>query len=276
MKLGELFVEPVLIGFAALLALVLLLAPDLEPGLRTIELENAAIALTAAYFCGIVFDRLADTILSRLEHHHRLQFALEHPDPRPGWDPFPEDEYHIALMASPEAWEHAYYLKSRIRLTRGLLVLAPALGVAATVRAVQAGPSLRMAVAIAVIAIYAVCIWLRAGEPRDDAKKLPRTTALRDADERKKYQEASGPPDSLVSFIFWNEPLAWGVPMIAAIAIVVGLGRGHLMIALAFAAAIVGLCGLLAWCWWRITTTFFTFERNYTVLGRDRRVAANS
>ena len=93
MKTSELLVEPVLIGFAVLATIAWMASPDLESWLLEADIGKLAAAATAAYFAGIVFDRLADTIVSRLDHHHRLQFALRERKKldKGSPDPFPED-----------------------------------------------------------------------------------------------------------------------------------------------------------------------------------------
>ena len=278
MKIGELFVEPVLIGFSVLIAAALLFSSQLEEWLLRAELGSLAIAAIAAYFCGIVFDRVADTVLGRLEHHHRLQFALDEfergSDPAAA-DPFPEDRYHVAVMGSGEAWEHIYYLRSRIRLMRALLVLIPALGVGAAVRVSDESDIVRRISSSTVVAIYALSMFLRSGKMTakidpgkllDSEPWLPRTYALADFRVREWLKRAAGKQQPLVLFVIRNEPLFWTVPAFALLAVGIGLEGNAVAAGIGLGAGIVAFTMLLCWCWWRITETFFVFLRNFSVL----------
>ena len=133
MKTAEVAIEHVLTGLLTLCAFVL---PFLDSTARPSggSLTNSAIVgvLGLAYLVGVVFDKLADTMLSPLEQWIRL--SLAGPPESEAHDPFPQDALEYALRAKGGTrveWMDS--LRSRIRTCRGLAVLgAPAaLGVAA-------------------------------------------------------------------------------------------------------------------------------------------------
>lgn len=142
MKTTEMFVEQILIG-GALLFIVFLLFPDL-PSLTIPKNWNisgplvsaliGASALGAAYFFGILYDRVADTLLEDQEKRSRLRYALKRY--KRTKVSFSEDDLfpvHILRLevydAKSGVSEHANYLRSRIRLLRALTTLIPALTV---------------------------------------------------------------------------------------------------------------------------------------------------
>src|SRR5205823_7763116 len=122
MKTTDLFVEQVLIG------LLVLLAPGLAflAGVRsflahnqelTKQLISGALLVAAAYLVGIVYDRVADTLLEDIEQHNRIRYVRRHED-RP--DDFPETKYRMVVYRTGGASTYAAYLRSRMRLSRAL------------------------------------------------------------------------------------------------------------------------------------------------------------
>lgn len=279
MRTSELLVEPLLIGFAVLITAAFLGSPDLERWFLGASLENVAGPAVAAYLAGVVFDRLADTILGPLEHHHRLQFALRVRN-FSGSDPFPEDTYHIRVMHNEVAWTHASYLRSRIRIIRALLVLTPALGVAVAVRTATATTLVRFLALSCVLWVYLI-VGVNAARRRDPmtAARLnssdasigdpPRTDGPSDSDVRKWYQTKAGALSPLVAFVIRNEPASWSVLMLAGVAGAVGLAAGDLGLSLSLITGMLILTAVLTFCWWRITETFFVFVQNYARSGVD-------
>jgi len=148
MKTTELYIEQVLIGTLIILTLALPWYVELFPRINalgpanTIAVGSATISL--AFWIGIPFDRLADTLSERLEKHNRLQFAIDRsvlrplPEPRSGKklsrDVYPENHLLIAgFQQSQAVVNRLEYHRSRIRLTRALAVYCPALTFAAVV-----------------------------------------------------------------------------------------------------------------------------------------------
>jgi hypothetical protein len=134
MKTTAIFIEQAIIGF-------IVLAICLLPVHSAIALSNnepsgsrdvfvAAVAIGVAYLLGIIFDRYADACAGGYERHLRARYAIElatWPEGRAA-DPFPEDRYRIQqLHAGTGVTEWFNYLRSTIRLARGLMVFVPGL-----------------------------------------------------------------------------------------------------------------------------------------------------
>ena len=143
MKTTELFVDQVLIGLLVLITL-LALSPLPFPSLSNFELAKATAVVACAYFIGILYDRFADTLLQDMESHQRLAVSLDRwmaVEPENG-DRFPAfskksktevfsvGEYRMAVIRNSQASDYSDYLRSRMRLTRALATLLPAMSVA--------------------------------------------------------------------------------------------------------------------------------------------------
>ena len=165
MKTTELFVEQVLIGFLVLLVAALVFWADVYAFLvrrsdKSLELlVTGGVLVGAAYLIGMVYDRVADTLLQDIESHGRLQFALARFKFKTGkvrtnevktekipadeedvkdfdiWvaknrDPFEDGKYRMMVLGSAEATAQMEYLRSRIRLTRAMTTIIPGLTLA--------------------------------------------------------------------------------------------------------------------------------------------------
>jgi len=136
MKTTEIVVEQVLIGFVVMFIVAVLVAqgiPDIQWSKDTFQaVAISAGLLGAAYLIGIIYDRLADTLLKDLDQHARLRIALDHRDLSKQVtgrqkDPFPEDDIRLMVQTNSSTADYADYLRTRIRLTRALATLVPAL-----------------------------------------------------------------------------------------------------------------------------------------------------
>ncbi len=102
-------------------------------------IASGALAVALAYLLGTVLDRLVDTFVDDLDRHHRARFAicrlLKHLKRKeitifpPYWDdPYPEARLRTdALWQGGAVAEQMQYLRTRIRLTRSVAVILPAL-----------------------------------------------------------------------------------------------------------------------------------------------------
>lgn len=150
MKTTELYAEQVLIGIIVILVFVLPWLPEIRALAK--DWQTAAtfaagsMIIGGAFLLGIVADRFADTLTEPLETHQRLRFMWQRlidasepdqkiPDADEQWtfldrlygdkknDPYPEDLLYLrALTRSNPIVDWVHYHRSRIRLTRALLV----------------------------------------------------------------------------------------------------------------------------------------------------------
>lgn len=247
MSTTELFVEQVIIGLMVLAGAAALCGA----GLPTTGVSEIGLTVAASYLVGMAYDRFADTLLSRLEQHFRLRFALDELKalPRAGSDPFPEERYRLRVLDSSQRGEYANYLRSRIRLTRAVATAAPGLGVAAAVQLTDERPLVRMLAGAAVVALY---VWsFCAVYAADKHTKLPKTHDLADPAKAAEY-EARG----------WPSQGAWVAPALSLTAGAVAASSGEWVLAVGLSLATVVVTALFGWTWYRIGKTFMTFLRD--------------
>ncbi len=143
MKTTEIFVEQVLIGLLVLATgfLPYIDANKIKKLIEYSSIVEGALIIATAYLLGIVFDRFADTLLSRLDQYHRLNFTIDlikNGKQHPGSDPYPEDLLKIKILkGGKEPNEYAHYLRIRMRLSRALAVFTPALTISALLSLLQ-------------------------------------------------------------------------------------------------------------------------------------------
>ncbi len=137
MKTAEVAIEHVLTGLLALCAFGLPFARWYGLDGKSLGSGNERLIgiLGLAYLFGVVFDKIADTLLNPFEQRLRLRLAgkLRDRKPGPGKDAFPQDvlEYELRRTGGGRL-EWVDSLRSRIRTSRGLAVLGlpAALGIA--------------------------------------------------------------------------------------------------------------------------------------------------
>lgn len=174
MNTAQVSIELVLAGFLALCAFVL---PFLDKSvLNTNILQNEALIgiLGLAYLLGVIFDKLADTLLHPMEHILRLKQAdkfLDENSDFKGKDAFPQNYLEFNLKKEKDGrldWMNS--LKSRIRTSRELAVL----GLPATLGIViqQAATSSWMYLPIALNLIcFIITAWLESNTSDEDSKE---------------------------------------------------------------------------------------------------------
>lgn len=262
MKTTEIFVEQVLIGAMVLLTIAIPFFDHIFLWLSSTSDVLAQIAmggafLGAAYLIGIIYDRCSDTMLQDIERHMRLRFAdsvCKHRDVQ-GDDPFPEDEYRVRILRVSAAVEYANYLRTRIRLTRAICTLIPAIAAALVlffVRESELSEVIWYAVFASTIVVYLLAIGSKIPGKGDHAGLIrgyrpPKTKDLA------KYTKRGG-----VLWFVAQERLS------AALLVVTSLGAASAIMAervelVAIPVAGVILTILIGWVWWRISRTFFQF-----------------
>lgn len=262
MQTTEIFVEQLIIGVLASLAVALFI-PAAE--LRLIAEQGVAVTavlLGAAYLVGILADRIADTLLEDVEQHHRLLTAVERTFPdAPATDPFPVDRLRLAVDRDQQLAPYGSYLRSRIRLMRSLTVALPALTVGWAVRSLE-HDALGASVLAAFVAVaYGGLFLLTLLRPVD----LPRTDDLTDATRWGDYLKRVGADRPGSSRSTRTMRALFGSRSLVTVLLLLSAASGLLLARQgAAAAAIIPLAGLGAtalagWVWWRITRTFHAF-----------------
>ena len=127
MNTAQVSIELVLAGILALCAFVLPFWRGADLSQNLLQADMFVALLGIAYLFGVVFDKLADLMLSPMEHYLRLQEASRYLDDNPdftGKDPFPQDKFEVRLRAAQDGrldWMNS--LRSRIRTSREVAVL---------------------------------------------------------------------------------------------------------------------------------------------------------
>jgi hypothetical protein len=260
-KTTELYLEQVFIGFLIIAIGALPWVPDLWDNLKNVQtvvgVAGGSAALGLAFWLGIPFDRLADTLFDRLDKRNRLDYALglkrKPTDTLDKDDPYPENQYLISCRKQSATiirqWD---YHRSRIRLSRALAVYGPALTFVATFAAVHwkaGGADIDLSAAgcwfgIVIVAYAAWMILVLSGA------KVPRTND--ETKDHDAYKERGA------HWLFeWQ---TWLVPVILIVAAIVYATKnpGHAE-ALLMAVGGAVLTAVSAWSWWRISTTYRDF-----------------
>ncbi len=313
MKTTEIFIEQLLIGFVVLGLLVLLACPaaltavpflSSLPALQTdcqgagerhpclfetdsvkddkaptwLMLGLGSLLVGLAYFVGLVYDRIADSLCTDWEGHNRLRVALKNVPanqatlPSTG-DPFPADRirYHIQKTSGLVDW--ADYLRSRMRLTRALATLVPALGVA--LATVTHTPGKRLLAVLLLIVIYSsvpLLSWIygRLSEKKKKSYSLlirPPKTREEDREKLQRYWDEYrgvaheyGTRPTLWRWVL--EPTCIGIWATALLTYCYAARPVFLDLSgLCAAGATAGFSILIGWVWWRISGTFFDYLR---------------
>jgi hypothetical protein len=126
MNVAQVSIELILAGILALCAFVLPLWTGTEFSRDFLQSNAFFGILGIAYLFGVVFDKLADTILNPFEKFKRLQKADEYLSKHPQYkkDPYPQNRLEFQLRKAKDGrLEWMDSLKSRIRTSRELAVL---------------------------------------------------------------------------------------------------------------------------------------------------------
>jgi hypothetical protein len=260
-KTAEVAIEHVLTGLLALAAFGLPLLSGLCLDGKFPQGEALVGVLGLAYLFGVVFDKLADTILSPLEQWLRLDQAdklLAADQPAYRGDPFPQDALEFSLRGEQDGrLEWMDSLRSRIRTSRGLAVLGlpAALGIAvfhhftndpAGAQAMWARWPSALVVASLLFLVGSVGIAKRFKGDRTDTLK-------KDAEDRKKQMRKATTTRRRAT-------ACCALLLIPAVT-VSAAGAWHTADR---EALVIGACGAVAtllglWSWRRITGTYLAF-----------------
>jgi hypothetical protein len=302
MKTTELFVEQVLIGFLVLLVAALAFWGDVyafaaRRSDKTIDvLVTGGVLVGAAYLAGMVYDRIADTLLQDIEGHGRLQFALspfklanrkirtaasriQDGDVEVKVfaltgrkDPFEEGRYRIKVLSNGEATGQMDYLRSRLRLTRAMATIIPALTLALLL-GVDNGESGKWwtLTALSIPMVYGATFLAKAWRSKWKLfSRPPKTNQHRKVND---YIERVGmlPNDEKIAWrpsrIIAHDEIWIGLAVLALVGVILVLKTGIYEL---LSVVVVGLVltVVVGWTWWRISMTFYAFVRDFTELNK--------
>ena len=263
MNTAQVSIELVLAGILALCAFALPFWTGSDISKDLLQ-SNALIGILGmAYLFGVVFDKLADTILSPLEKFNRLLQANEYLSDHPRYkgDPYPQNVLEFRLRKSKDGrldWMDS--LKSRIRTSRELAVLGLPAAMGITVyqsvskecaSAQQACPARWLYVFIAInLGLIFIAAWNSSGE-----SKIPKTDKVKTNKDQREGQMIQARKnmfrDSIVYYLMMaNSALA--------IAVSAASHPGNWGLAIFGAGGMIS--SLLAlWTWNTITRTYMKF-----------------
>lgn len=174
MNTAQVSIELVLAGFLALCAFVL---PFLDKAiLNTNILQNEALigVLGLAYLLGVIFDKLADTLLHPMEHILRLKQAdkfLDENSDFKGKDAFPQNYLEFNLKKEKDGrldWMNS--LKSRIRTSRELAVLGLPAALGIVIQQAATNSWMYLPIALNLIC-FIITAWLESNTSDEDSKE---------------------------------------------------------------------------------------------------------
>lgn len=281
MKTTEIFAEQIIIGFLILGIIVLSNVINIEWNKLQLNLENIGkgiLIIALAYLLGIIFDRFADTLLSRHEQLNRLKFAKNLKKKFQDTlfsqkDPFPEEIWRMRILARKDGTtDFMEYLRSRIRLSRSLAVFLPALTISGLLKIgldTNSDYFLNMTritlgfIALVYTLAFLIVILISdskkdSNDSKEDSKfikwKLPKTWD-KDLEIKMKSFKWRREPVTISLIIFF----LIGVLVIILIEIKV---PESILTTIPIYLIGSGLTALSAWSWWRITGTFMQLLNN--------------
>lgn len=273
MRTTEIFAEQIIIGFL-ILGIIVLPFLTLKWNQSQINLGNIGkgiLIIILAYLLGIIFDRFADTLLSRHEQYNRLNFAEKlkeklHEKQFTQKDPFPEEIWRMKILSRKDGTtDFMEYLRSRIRLSRSLAVFLPALTISGLLK-IGLDTNLdyfhymtRITlgfIAIVYTFIFLIVIWISNSKKDSisDNWKLPKTWDS-DFELKKANFKWEREPMTIALIIFSLS----GILLIILIEIMV---PKSILTTIPILVIGSGLSALSAWSWWRIMGTFMQLLNN--------------
>ena len=271
-KSTEIVAELLIIGLLFLAIVILFIYGGLPPIPGSGEAEKFALSvlvIAGAYAIGIIFDKWADTLLQNLAQHQRLRFAvktltygdlenLEKSGTKKD-DPFPEQQIRLKILKhGKEVADYHDYLRTRMRITRAISCLLPALFMALLLSHLKAGELARILAGTVTGLIYIVLLVYIP----NTKKQLPKTY---DFEELKKYVDdrmENAEDTTKIELIEQDleRPLAYSLGALTLFGCgIVGYymwanSKSILFILYPFGGLIITV--LVGLAWWRISKTF--------------------
>lgn len=296
MKASELFAEQLLIGLVVLFIGVTLMYGDFLSVVTAGKGNSDSAVFTqvifstfivaAAYLIGILYDRCADTLLEDVEQYDRLKFAFTRLSGKEiaelkkknalKKDPFPSQDIRLRiLMQGGEVAEYADYLRSRIRLTRSLATLMPALFFALLVETMALQRYTRAWLGLCVALLYGMTLLSKVFSWEKNQDKPPKThkVNLHNTYEKGHIKIEPNPKTGKDEVqlawrrgAFLGDTAVWGAFLMTLLAlgvaaVAVAEGRSWTVLLYPVGGAIASL--LAGWVWLRISKTFHKLQDRY-------------
>ncbi len=233
------------------------------------EFIFGTLLLAIAYFIGIAYDRISDTLLQDFERHNRLKVAWKEIRKkivsRSKDDSFPLHEIRLNVFRDQAAvTAHAAYLRSRMRISRSLATLVPLVPLA--VLMYFAGNDVfvsRADMAIFVFFLYTLFLALKIfkmpeGPPKTNVSNYILYSYMccrlvRTKDDRCYFR--------LIYYDYIREPLTIAVVIIAVLTYILSayVIRNPFPTSLLYFLAVIVMTLSVGWVWWRISETYNQF-----------------
>jgi len=283
MKTTEIFVEQVIIGGLVILIGYILFPQDVEKCLKCFDGTFAQISLGvllvgAAYLIGIVYDRLTDTMFQDLERHCRWSYLFSKKGFDEVWecvqsdkDPYPENQYRIAVLKSDSAVYKEDYFRRRLRLTRAFATLIPGVSIAIVLHIYKGCTNEAWyTFKAALIPVAYLLAFLSKNTKYEFIRgEIPPKTNDFNTEEKKKKIETycenykSKRKRNFLLFTFFDRAfivlffIFWCITIVEAF-----LSEQIKFISVMLAGTI--LATIVTWTWWRIYYTYFDFLKDFS------------
>ena len=288
LKSTEIVIEQLIIGLLFIVILALFIWGDVPLVVNKGDNNwNAfllgVLVIIAAYASGIVVDRWSDTLLEDLESHNRIKVYLKTVTytqlAASNTNLLPEEQYlRLDIIRKGEGVaDHHDYLRTRMRITRAITCLLPALFLALFLLDIDPNceyESIRRAFGIGTFFFYAAVLVLNILLPKKF--RAPKTydtiKLLHYVDERRSKDFVKNNKIAIKNHpLDFTNPTTFCLILFAILEIV--LVRFFFPIQtntvkiLLYSVGNVIVTWLVGWAWWRISRTFFTLVRNYHRFG---------
>ena len=305
LKSTEIVIEQLIIGLLFMVIVVLFVwgnpLPLLHSGDDAFQtFFFGVLVIIAAYAAGIVIDRWSDTLLEQFERRIRIQVYTKNKTYRQmnlNMASLPEESYlRLAILKDGGGIaDHHDYLRSRMRITRALTCLMPALFLALALLGYtcESQKVLRWIAGGITFSLYALVLTygiflepvlkgiLRRRKQPDLLRKylVPNTHNTKELFSYSKFHE---PKEKMsgnyirIIFRYWDlvNPALLGLMLFAVFEIVFLIvlhsffsPTNTFKISLYMIGGLT-VTGLVGWTWWRISKTFFTMLRHYDEFGK--------
>ena len=302
MKTTQMYVEQIIIGLLVLIAIWLfavpiffteLLSRDIFQNIN-IKLEGATLIVITAYLLGMIYDRVADTILNETDRHNRLRFALFNAAkavkkygqvPTYEADPFNETALRIKALNNSEAADYLDYLRSRMRLMRALCTLVPLYTVLASLYLVTefGGPlnnrPLWIASGIAILVVYGMVLILEVANRSEEWQIPPKTSDVEGVNKYAKThidkvpleKKEGGGNGGVKGIITWRMADCYQDPAWSGFVIVIATSVWILVMGNSlkhyWPVPLIGVLFtfLVGWVWLRVSKTFMLFILSFSL-----------